>query len=73
MNTEDVKKLYRAAIAADDAYSVELRRVYGNNASMRRYLAHDTGDIALNDAMNTKLSADAAYLDACRAVNQLEH
>jgi len=54
---------YRAAQAADDAFSVELRRVYGSNAGDARYKwRHD--DPKVQAAMRAKLAADKALWKA---------
>ncbi len=65
-----VHDAYRQAIAADEAYSVECRRAYGNNAALRRYLAHDTSDTKLIAAMEAKLAADRAYFECCRTTTE---
>ena len=53
---------YRSAIAADEAYSVELRRVYGSLSSEARYFnRHD--DLECQAALARKLEADADLLD----------
>ena len=67
MNRELTHQAYRDAIAADDAYSAECKRVYGSNAGLRRYLAHTTGDAKLIAAMHAKMAADATYFAYCRA------
>lgn len=59
--------LYRAAIAADEAFSRELVRAYGAaNASAARYRrthAHP----AVNAAARSKVAADAAWLNGVKA------
>jgi hypothetical protein len=53
-------RLRQAAYAADDAYTKELRRAYGESAGDMRYrFRHD--DPAVQRAMEQKLAADAAY------------
>ena len=49
---------YRAAIEADDAYSRELRRVFGNDACDARYDARGTSTPELQRLSAAKLSAD---------------
>jgi uncharacterized protein YceH (UPF0502 family) len=54
------EQLRRAAQRADDAYSVELKRVYGKRAGDARY-AYSHVDPAVECAMRAKIAADKAY------------
>ena len=54
----------RAAYAADDAFSAELRRVYGARASDMRYVTWEYPDERLRAAKHKKLEADAALREA---------
>lgn len=51
---------YRAAIAADDAYSAELRRVFGTNAGDARYDARGESTPELRRLAAAKIAADDA-------------
>ena len=53
---------YRAAIAADEAYSAELTRVYGRKACDARYDERGTATGTLASLSAAKLEADAAWL-----------
>lgn len=63
MKTEypaDINPLYREALEADDAYHVELVRVYGaHKAGDARYKPHT--DAACIKAKDRKLAADVAW------------
>lgn len=50
----------RDAYAADDAYSAELRRVFGKLAGDARYDARGTSTPELRRLCDAKLAADAA-------------
>lgn len=52
--------LRRAAYEADDAYSAELRRVFGKAAGDARYDARGTSTPELRRLSDVKLAADAA-------------
>ena len=54
--------LYRAALAADDAYSVELRRLFGKRTGDIRYTLKGAGKPGseLRRLRDTKLAADQA-------------
>lgn len=52
-----------AAYAADDAYSAELRRVFGKAAGDARYDARGKSTPELRRLSDTKLAADAATRD----------
>lgn len=62
--TTDVR---RAAIEADDAYSAELRRVFGKAAGGARYDARGTSTPELRRLSDAKLAADAAVIAATTA------
>jgi len=53
---------YRAALAADDAWGAELRRVFGKNAGEARYQLRGEGvpGSLLRRLYDAKLAADAA-------------
>jgi hypothetical protein len=53
-------KLYEAAINADNAFTVELCRVYGTKACDMRY-AYAHTDKGVNAALTVKLAADAVW------------
>lgn len=63
--------LYDAAVAADDAFTVELTRLYGRrNAGDMRYQPNRwPDDKALSDAAEAKYDADRAWLNAQRAAS----
>lgn len=52
--------LYLAALAADEAFSRELTRVYGARACDARYLARHS-DADVTRAKDSKLRADEAW------------
>ena len=52
--------LYAAALRADDAYSAELRRVFGEAAGDARYDARGESTPELRRLAAAKLAADAA-------------
>ena len=60
----EIHALYRAAIAADDAFNAELARVYGKRAGDMRYRYEhtDAGVLAARDAM---IRTGNEYLAAC--------
>lgn len=62
---DKLDKLFRAAMAADQAYTCELVRVYGRHACEARYHAHHN-DARVMKAANEKVAADKAWLDALR-------
>lgn len=58
----DPHALYRAAVAADDAYGNELRRLFGARAGDVRYTTRGDGlpGSTLRRLRDEKLAADAA-------------
>ena len=54
--------LYRAAVAADEAYGAELRRLFGKLAGDARYAPEGDGEPGseLRRLRDAKLAADAA-------------
>lgn len=62
--TPDPFAAYRAAIAADDAYSAELRRVFGKAANEARYDARGESTPELRRLSDAKVAADAARVAA---------
>ena len=59
---------YRAALAADDAYGAELRRVFGLRAGDVRYTKQGNGEqgSTLRALYAAKIAADAAHFHAER-------
>jgi hypothetical protein len=55
-----IDTLRKAAYAADDRYSAELVRVYGEQAGTARY-RWTHADAGVQSAMHAKLAADKAY------------
>lgn len=65
---------YPAAIKADDAYSAELRRVFGNAAGEARYDARGTSTPELRRLCDAKLAADASRVASSTASStKLDH
>jgi hypothetical protein len=62
----DKTTLYRAALAADEALSAELTRMYGKRAGDVRYTKAGKGEpgSALRGLSDAKLAADAAWRGA---------
>ena len=57
------QELYKAALAADEAFQAELVRVFGKrNAGDARYDARGKSTQVLRDLLNAKVAADQAFL-----------
>lgn len=72
------ENLYAVALAADQAWGDELRRLFGKNAGDIRYTKRGQGEPGseLRRLHDAKLAADAALRASCaasRALWMLEH
>lgn len=62
--TIDVQSFYRAALDADDAYSTELIRIYGQRGAEDARYIRNHPDAGVRAAAVAKLTADQAWRDA---------
>jgi hypothetical protein len=64
------EQVYRAALAADYAWSVELRRLFGRSAGDVRYAPRGAGIAGseLRRLCDAKLEADRVLADAWRGI-----